>query len=76
MTITMKKETGNDIGGSGVRMISESLKTNTTLTALNLGNEMKEKRNDKSIVMKMIEFERMIMKKQGEVERSWNDMMI
>ena len=29
--------TGNDIGDSGARMISESLKTNTTLTELCLG---------------------------------------
>ena len=28
--------TGNNIGDSGARMISESLKTNTTLTYLNL----------------------------------------
>ena len=28
--------TGNNIGESGARMISESLKTNTTLTELNL----------------------------------------
>jgi len=32
--------TGNGIGESGARMISESLKTNTTLTTLDLcGNE-------------------------------------
>jgi len=33
---TMKKWTDNDIGESGARMISESLKTNTTLTEMNL----------------------------------------
>ena len=34
--------TGNDIGESGARMISESLKTNTTLTKLDLkGDERK-----------------------------------
>ena len=32
----MKKWTDNDIGESGARMISESLKTNTTLTEMNL----------------------------------------
>ena len=36
----MKKWTDNNIGDEGARMISESLKTNTTLTKLNLsGNE-------------------------------------
>ena len=34
--------TGNHIGESGARMISESLKTNTTLTELNLGSDENE----------------------------------
>ena len=33
--------TGNNIGDSGARMISESLKTNTTLTTLDLGGDEK-----------------------------------
>ena len=33
----MKKWTGNDIGDEGANKISESLKTNTTLTQLDLG---------------------------------------
>ena len=33
--------TGNGIGESGARMISESLKTNTTLRALDLGGDEK-----------------------------------
>ena len=33
--------TANNIGDSGARMISESLKTNTTLTALGLGSDEK-----------------------------------
>ena len=33
--------TGNSVGDSGARMISESLKTNTTLTTLNLYGDEK-----------------------------------
>ena len=34
---------GNNIGAEGARMISEALKTNNTLTELNLGcDEMKQ----------------------------------
>ena len=35
--------TANNIGESGARMISESLKTNTTLTTLYLGGDEKMK---------------------------------
>ena len=39
--------TGNGIGDSGARMISESLKTNTTLTTLSLsGDEKRSKWNE------------------------------
>ena len=34
--------TGNNIGDSGARMIGESLKTNTTLTKLNLRCELQK----------------------------------
>ena len=47
-TITNEKWTANDIGESGATAISESLKTNTTLTTLCLSNDdkiEKEKRN-------------------------------
>ena len=33
--------TGNSVGDSGAKMISESLKTNTTLTTLDLGSDEK-----------------------------------
>ena len=40
----MKIWTGNDLGDSGAIVICESLKTNTTLTTLDLsGNEVKIK---------------------------------
>ena len=39
--IKWKIWTGNNIGESGARMISESLKTNTTLTKLNLSCDEK-----------------------------------
>jgi len=39
--IKWKIWTGNNIGESGTRMISESLKTNTTLTVLNLSCDEK-----------------------------------
>ena len=35
-------EIGNKIGDSGARMISEALKTNTTLTQLDLSSDEKE----------------------------------
>ena len=35
----MNKWTGNEIGDSGANKISESLKVNTTLTALYLGSD-------------------------------------
>ncbi len=35
----MNKWTGNEIGDEGANKISESLKVNTTLTKLNLGND-------------------------------------
>ena len=47
-TITNEKWTANDIGASGATAISESLKTNTTLTELDLSSDdkiQKEKRN-------------------------------
>ena len=37
----MKKWRDNNIGDEGARMISESLKTNTTLTILNLSGDEK-----------------------------------
>ena len=46
--VTNEKWTGNRIGASGPTAISESLKTNTTLTKLYLGDDdkiEKEKRN-------------------------------
>ena len=40
--------TGNHIGDEGARMLSESLKTNTTLTTLGLGGDQNEvKENDR-----------------------------
>ena len=39
--IKCKIWTDNNIGNSGARMISESLKTNTTLTELDLGGDEK-----------------------------------
>ena len=36
-------KTGNIIGAEGARMISESLKTNSTLTELNLRSDRKKK---------------------------------
>ena len=41
--IKWKEWTVNDIGDSGARMISESLKTNTTLTKLSLSGDWKKK---------------------------------
>ena len=40
-TITNEKWTGNNIGASGATAISESLKTNTTLTTLYFWTMMK-----------------------------------
>ena len=39
-TNPIKQWTGNNIGETGARMISESLKTNTTLTKLNLSSKV------------------------------------
>ena len=48
--------TVNDTGDSGARMISESLKTNTTLTKLNLsGDEKWSKMKWMTITMKKTE---------------------
>ena len=38
----MMNETGNDIGDEGARMISEGLKSNSTLTELNVYGEWQE----------------------------------
>ena len=40
-TNSIKQWTGNRIGAEGAIAISESLKTNTTLTSLNLGGDDK-----------------------------------
>ena len=40
-TNPIKQWTGNDIGDEGAIAISESLKTNTALTKLNLGSDDK-----------------------------------
>ena len=49
--------TGNNIGESGAKMISESLKINTTLTELNLGvmklKWMKKKKKTKNVKANM-----------------------
>ena len=37
------QQTGNNIGDEGARLLSEALKTNTTLTTLNLGREQEDK---------------------------------
>ena len=39
--------TGNDIGETGATSLSESLKSNTTLTKLSLGSEYKRKKTHK-----------------------------
>ena len=39
--------TGNNIGAEGARMISESLKINTTLAKLNLYDDIKSKKGKK-----------------------------
>ena len=44
--IKWKEWTVNDIGDSGARMISESLKTNTTLTKLDLSCDEKWSKNE------------------------------
>ena len=41
--------TGNNIGDEGARSIVEALKTNTSLTSLNLGCEITEKIREKDI---------------------------
>ena len=41
----IEKWTGANIGDEGARMISEALKTNTTLTRLNLGRDEMEEDN-------------------------------
>ena len=41
-TNPIKLRTGNEIGAEGAKKISESLKTNTTLTSLNLGRDDKK----------------------------------
>ena len=40
-TNPIKQWTGNEIGAEGATQISESLKTNTTLTELNLSSDDK-----------------------------------
>ena len=37
--------TGNNIGDTGAKSLSEALKSNTTLTELNLGGEYKRKKD-------------------------------
>ena len=37
------QQTGNRIGAEGAGLMSEALKTNTTLTTLNLGSEQEDK---------------------------------
>ena len=37
------QQTDNDIGAEGARLMSEALKTNTTLTTLNLRGEQEDK---------------------------------
>ena len=43
------KTTGNSIGERGVKSLSDALKSNTTLTKLNLGCEHKKKQHTNSI---------------------------
>ena len=69
----MKKWTDNHIGAEGARMISEGLRSNSTLTTLNLRGEENEEWIDSEDRGKLIEMESVMNRQQYWRWRSEND---